>query len=649
MQESPQARNVSAVVQQESSAVLGEQAKQLATKALSEEPEAEPVSPQNENAAVDVTSSVSQENASVQRSATRMAQEKNIALATSTSPAEQSLPQVETASSVGRSLPAEVEMAPESVEQSGALEKNIAPMEQSLPQEVQVAQRVAAQTSTLEQSAVSVEQSIPPQVEVAPKGVGQAAELEKSASPLEKSLPPEDEKPQRVAAQTRTLEQSAVSVEQSIPPQVEVAPKGVGQAAELEKSASPLEKSLPPEVGSPPKLGEQSNTLEKKASPVEQSQVPELETERAEAARARLIARNPCWNVSDSPPETKASAPQHSTGGVLESDAPAVAFQEAASQKPVVSTLDFSRMSPNRSMHEISTTMDASGPAVEASTLLDSSNNAEAPSSYPSLDNTFQSYQSKDPASPEKQWVVRPSSPVFLNLKPLEVKTSWVQRPSVGTWSITRPTSALLTPKDSQVRLMFAAQPNQVAAKSEDTASSIVAEDGIKPRRPEIEIANDPSTRPDQPWLMRPSTGTWLKHSPVNTTKPITEPWELRDNEGKWVAPEGLDATPDRLGSIREERNEGLVETTKTIETSEMMGREVEEFTDVDQECRPEAPLPAKLLRLKGDATKLDTACREATDANDKLRKENDSLRLEIHRLMALSSPSDTPLWSARA
>lgn len=58
---------------------------------------------------------------------------------------------------------------------------------------------------------------------------------------------------------------------------------------------------------------------------------------------------------------------------------------------------------------------------------------------------------------------------------------------------------------------------------------------------------------------------------------------------------------------------------------------------------------PAKLAELRSEATKLEGDCKEALHSNDCLRAENKTLREELDRLMAMTSPSDTPLWSQRS
>jgi hypothetical protein len=341
--------------------------------------------------------------------------------------------------------------------------------------------------------------------------------------------------------------------------------------------------------------------------------------------------------------------------------------EEEQPPRPVVAALDFSKMTPNSSFYASQEASTAANTAMESSPPgpIEQSELKTSPTQPAESTSPYLSLRDKQEPSPpvEKLWVERPTSPVFIALDPIQLRTSWVLRPSVGTWSINRPSSALHTPirivrpsvQEASVQEERGST-EEVPWRSSDSTSSDAGEEGIRPRRPDIEIANDPTARPDQNWLLRPSTGTWLRRSPVNTTKPINDPCELRDNEGKWVAPEGLDATPNAtpnaLSAVREEApmEGGSSDAPETSGSSASTSAKQLDFGErrQDSDKEPLAPLPAKLVRLRDDAAKLDNDCREATGANDKLRMENEALRLEIQRLMALSSPSDTPIWTAR-
>jgi hypothetical protein len=211
----------------------------------------------------------------------------------------------------------------------------------------------------------------------------------------------------------------------------------------------------------------------------------------------------------------------------------------------------------------------------------------------------------------------------------------------------------------------------------------------LSPRRPQpdmplllnndIVINRDSGAVPNAPWLMRPTSGTWLPHQPLQAASGFHGSWFSRPARGKWMMQAPLDASSGTsktalaavesktaMSPVEAYLKRGLPDATPASSSAgpktdkaevpllplqslkqELVDDEEVALASVPPPFSPsedKGPLPPKLVALRSDALQLEANCREATLANERLRAENLELRGVWNKLKDKQDPQDTPI-----
>jgi chemotaxis protein histidine kinase CheA len=206
----------------------------------------------------------------------------------------------------------------------------------------------------------------------------------------------------------------------------------------------------------------------------------------------------------------------------------------------------------------------------------------------------------------------------------------WLKRPTAGTWLSVPPLGATR---------VFSASEGQLASNKSVLSSGYLQVDGSstalqekltfikdppKKRRRDLIISRCPETTPSQPWLTASSAGTWLS---VQALPASTDGSWTNKLFGKWASPSGVQDS--KASTLMPQRSDLPLQPLGDLLPPPAVRND---------------PTSRKIAALMAEADRYEASCKEAERGLESLRSDNDALREEIDRLLALGSPSDTPI-----